>query len=443
MEKYIKAVEKNRQIIFDAHDFIWKHAETGYREWETAGYLEEQYEKLGCTLKKAGDIPGFYTDIDTGKPGPKILVLGELDSLICAEHPEANRKTGAVHSCGHSAQSAALLGIAAALKEPGMLDEMCGSIRLCAVPAEELIEIEYRNELKAKGTIKYLGGKSEFLYRGYFDGVDAAFMIHTTTGNKFMVQHDAVGCIAKRIVYKGVSAHAGGNPWDGKNALYAAMQGLGAINAVRETFKDTDMIRVHPIITCGGGAVNAVPDRVTAESYVRGKSFDAIKESNKKVNRALVGAALSLGANVDISDSPGYSPLVNDRNMCDVAYEAAKEVTDLPVENEYSISSGCTDMGDLSLIMPVVHAYVPGATGISHGCDYKIENVELACVTSAKWQLVMLLLLLSNNGERAKKIIEKFTPVFASKDEFFKYIEEFNCDGDRIEYTEDGAVVKL
>ncbi|MBQ1173651.1 MAG: hypothetical protein IIX58_00530, partial [Alistipes sp.] len=80
---------------------------------------------------------------------------------------ECDPETGAVHSCGHHAQCAALLGIAAALTEKGILDDLSGKIRLCAVPAEELLEIEFRSKLRAEGTIKYMGGKSEFLHPHY------------------------------------------------------------------------------------------------------------------------------------------------------------------------------------------------------------------------------------------------------------------------------------
>ncbi len=82
---------------------------------ETTKYLENEFEKLGYNLVKAGDIPGFYMVIDTGKEGPEVLILGELDSLICPEYPDTDKETGAVHCCGHSAQCAPLLGIAAAL----------------------------------------------------------------------------------------------------------------------------------------------------------------------------------------------------------------------------------------------------------------------------------------------------------------------------------------
>ena len=234
MEQIAAAVEKHSQLILDAERYIWKHPETGYKEFETNAYMAAQFEALGYELVKAEDITGFYTVLDTGKPGPEVLILAELDSIICPDHPESNPETGAVHSCGHNAQCAALVGIAAALKEPGILDKFCGRIRLCAVPAEELLEVEYRNELKKQGRIKYLGGKCEFLSRGYFDGVGIAFMVHT--GANFSVGKGSVGCMTKQIIYKGVASHAGAAPWNGRNALYAANCGLNAINAIRETF---------------------------------------------------------------------------------------------------------------------------------------------------------------------------------------------------------------
>lgn len=442
IQKIINAVEKNKELVHKAHEYIWANPETGYREWKTTEYLKSEYEKLGYDVKLAGDIPGFYTEIDTGKEGPKVLILGELDSLICPNHPESDPETGAVHCCGHSAQSAALLGIAAALKEPGILDDMCGKIMLCAVPAEELIEVGFRTELKNKGTIKYFGGKSEFLRRGYFDGVDIAFMVHTSS--ELASNLGSVGCMAKKISYKGVSAHAGGSPWNGVNALYAATIGLNAINSVRETFKEKDCIRVHPIITHGGEAVNAIPELVTMESYVRGMTFEAIADANKKVNRALCGGALSLGANVEIDDMPGYSPLVNDKNMIDLAQEMSKYAyPDMEFNRREKYSTGSTDMGDLSCIMPVVHPYAPGAKGTSHGDNYKVESVDLACVDCAKWQTLMLWKLLSDNASYAKKTIAEFTPRFNSKDEFLAYLDSIEGNGERITYAEGEAKVRL
>lgn len=442
VNKISMAVDKHRQLILDAERYIWKNPETGYKEVKTSKYLAEKFEALGYKLTYAEGITGFYTVIDTGREGPEVLILGELDSVICPAHPESDPVTGAVHSCGHNAQSAALLGIAAALTEEGILDSLCGRVRLCAVPAEELLEIEYRKKLREEGKIKYLGGKSEFLSRGYFDGVDLAFMVHTSSG--FATGSDHVGCIAKSIIYKGKAAHAGGNPAGGINALYAASCGLNAANALRETFRESDMIRFHPIITRGGDMVNAIPETVEIESYVRGRSFEAITRENKKINRALVGAALSIGANIEIIDMPGYSPLVNDKEMKKIAAEAMKLInpeTELPIDTSWS--TGSTDMGDLSCIMPVVHPYAGGGRGTGHGNDYYIVDPEAACVKNAKWQIVMLTLLLQNGGERAKKIVAEYKPQFPSAKDFLAYQDSLNDEGNRITYKDGEAVVRL
>ena len=442
MEKISNAVEKHRELILEAERFIWNHPETGYKEFETSKYLAEKFECLGYKLTYAEGITGFYTVIDTGREGPEVLILGELDSIICPSHPESNKETGAVHSCGHNAQCAALLGIAAALTEEGVLDDLCGRIRLCAVPAEELLEIEYRKQLRAEGKIKYLGGKSEFLSRGYFDGVDMAFMVHTARG--FGTGSDHVGCIAKSIIYKGKAAHAGGSPHNGINAIYAASCGLQAANALRETFREDDLIRFHPIVIRGGDMVNAIPEIAQIESYVRGKSFEAITRENKKINRALIGAALSIGANIEIVDMPGYSPLINDVEMKKVAKDAAKLVDPaLELPTVVPWSTGSTDMGDLCGIMPVVHPYAAGATGTSHGNDYYIVDPVAACVKNAKWQIAMLKLLLENGAERAKKIIADFKPQFASAKEFLAYQDSLNDEGDRITYTDGKAEIRL
>ena len=443
MKKIIDAVEKHRDLILSAERYIWQHPETGYKEFKTSAYMADGFRALGYDITEAEGITGFYTVIDTGREGPEVLVLGELDSIICPDHKDADPVTGAVHSCGHNAQCAALLGIAAALKEPGVLDGLSGRIRLCAVPAEELLEIGYRTELKKAGRIKYYGGKSEFLSRGYFDGVDLALMVHTAT--RFSVLGGSVGCIAKSIIYKGVAAHAGGDPENGVNALYAANCGLNAINALRETFTDSSHIRVHPIITHGGDMVNAIPASVTLESYVRGATVEAISKENKKVNRALCGAALSLGANVEIIDIPGYAPLRNDKGMIGIAADA---LAMLYPEVEFAsspdrISTGSTDMGDLSCIMPVVHPYCGGQTGQGHGKDYEIADPNAACVMSAAWQVGMLHLLLSDGAARARAILADFKPTFAGKAEFLAYQDAQNSSGDRINYTDVKAEVIL
>ena len=442
MEQLKQLTQKHAQRILDSFSYFWTHPETGYREWKTAGYLEQQFEQLGYSLTRAGDIPGFYTDVDTGRPGPMVAVMAELDGLLCPTHPDADPETGAVHCCGHGAQLASLLGVAAVLKEPGVLDDLCGRIRLMAVPAEELIETGYRTRLKEQGVIRYFGGKVEFLHRGYFDGVDMAFMIHTDIlpGRSGLIVGGGNGCIVKDIVFEGVAAHAGGSPHQGVNALYAANLAMNAINALRETFQDKDHIRVHPIVTAGGESVNAIPDRVCMEAYVRGANMDAMAEANHKVNRAIAASAAAIGAQVQLRDIPGYHPISYSQAMIPLMQKAMEQVLDSVICEPQTIRGGCSDVGDLSGIMPVLHPYISGATGKSHGNDYRITDPETACVASAQVQLCFLKLLLCDGGKEAKQVLAAYEPVYPSRQAYFDRMDKLSIRMPGVQYESDGTV---
>jgi len=440
--KYQTLVEKNREAILAAERYIWAHPETGFKEWETTRYLAEIFEQAGYELQMAGDIPGFYADLDTGRPGPKVLIMGELDALVTPSHGEA--VNGNAHACGHNAQCAGLVGVALALKEPGALDDLCGSFRLMAVPAEELIEVEFRDQLRQQGMIHYLGGKVEYLYRGYMDGCDFAILIHSNTMTDCILDcGDSNGCMAKDAVYTGVAAHAGGCPDQGVNALYAASMGLQAINALRETFRDNDHVRVHPILTAGGGAVNIIPAEARLSTFVRGASIETMVESNTKVNRALAAGALALGAKVTIHDRPGYSPFINDRGLMQVAEEVGVALFGRDQVN-FNRPWGCgsTDMGDLSCVMRTIQPSIAGASGHSHGDDYRISDPETACVQSAVVQLCLAAALLENDAERGKNVLAGPPLRFASKEDFFASIDRFMADRELVTYENGKAIVE-
>ena len=441
-DKHIENVNKHRQLILDAERYLWKNPETGYKEWKTHKYLAEQFEKLGYELTCAGDIPGFYTELDTGRPGPTVLLMGEMDSLVVGSHPECDPETKAVHACGHHAQVAGLLGAAAALKEPGALDGMCGKIRLMAVPAEELIEVEWREELRKQGKIRYMGGKQEFIARGYMDGIDFNMLIHLSANkqpNYMNIHVGQNGFVAKTFTFNGKSAHAA-SPSSGINALYAANSAMTAINGIRETFKERDFIRVHPIITQGGTVVNAIPETVKMETYVRGASVEAILRENAKVNRAVVAGALAIGANVTFCDRPGYLPCINDQGSVPTVMEAMKYV--VGEENAcYSDKwgAGSTDMGDMTALWPTAYMHCGGAIGSGHGNNYYVNDPESACVTPAKVLCVLTQILLENDAAKLKEIKANFKPVFANKEEYCATLDSLVMDGPAITYHEDGS----
>lgn len=441
MSERSNRVDHHRELLQNTLDFIWKHPETGYKEWQTHAHLAQAFRDLGYTLTEAGDVPGFYADLDTGRPGPCVLVMGELDALNMPNHPE--QVEGKAHACGHCAQATALLGIAAAFAEPGALDGLCGKIRLMAVPAEELIDIEYRDQLRKEGKIHYFGGKPEFLRRGLMDGVDMAVMIHTASmlpPHTGRINGGSNGMVAFTAAFHGVASHAGGAPQNGVNALYAATQALSAINALRETFVDDDHIRVHPIMPAGGAAVNIIPDTAVLESFVRGADMDAVIQVKKKVDRAIAGSAAAIGAGVTISTRPGYYVRKDEPGMDLVMKEAMEDILENVLYEPDSWGTGSTDMGDITAVMPALHPYISGASGHGHGNDYCISSFDTAVMDSAKVQVRFVELLLENDAARAKEILANFTPIFATKEDYFAAMDALTKDVDAVVYNEDGTV---
>lgn len=443
-EQIAKNVDLHRQMILDAERWLWAHPQTGFTEWEAHEYLKERFEAMGYELTLAGNIPGFYTDLETGKPGPKLCIMSELDALDIATHPES--VNGMAHSCGHHGQGAAMLGIAAALKEPGALDGMSGSIRLMVVPAEEMIQLEFREELRKKGEISYMGGKVEFMHRGFLDDVDLALMVHGGIDNSenpisFSCNMGSNGCMAKTFVYTGKAAHAGGAPHLGVNAQYAAMLGLQACNNLRETFRDQECIRFHPIMKGVNSAVNIIPDEMKMESYVRGKTMEAIKRENKKVNRALTGAALAMGAGLKLTDRPGYSPEYHDKAYMELVEQCCRDLvgTDQIRFNYEGWGTGSSDFGDVTCVMPGVQFNAVGATGTGHGIDYQVVNVERFCVNSAKAQLFVADALLCEDAAKAKEIVANYQAPYPSIQAYFEAVNQLILDKDAVVYDENGA----
>ena len=162
-------------------DRILRHPETGYKEFETAGVVDEWLTKLDIPHETGIALTGVKAVLDTGRPGPTVAIMGELDALPVPDHPHANPETGAAHACGHNNQIASMLGAAMGLTQSGAVDDLCGKLVFIAVPAEEYVEVGFRQSLRDRGAIEFLGGKPEFIRLGAFDDVDFAMMVHTTS----------------------------------------------------------------------------------------------------------------------------------------------------------------------------------------------------------------------------------------------------------------------
>ena len=411
--RIFEAIDRRADDIIGLGERIRRHPELGFKEVKTARLVEDTFGRLGLSAKSGLALTGVRAEASGKSAGPTFAVLGELDALVVAGHPEADPATGAAHACGHNAQIAGLLGAAMGLVEAKAFDHLAGRVVFFAVPAEEYGDIAWRIEQSRAGRLEFLGGKPELLRLGHFDDVDLAMMIHTTSRpeeGKAGVPESNNGCLVKTVRYVGKAAHAGGAPHAGINALYAAHIGLAAINAVRETFRDEDTIRVHPIITHGGSQVNVIPADVRIETYVRGRSVEAILAAAKKVDRAFRAGALALGAKVEIETLPGYMPMRCNAIMAEHFKQTMVAMVGEDAYRRIGHRTGSTDMGDLSQVMPVLHPYMGGARGTGHAADWEIVDKPLAYLGPAKALAAMVVDMLADGAAGAREVVGTSKP---------------------------------
>jgi len=409
-----RAVDAHGAEVEQLARAIFAQPELGFKEARTARRVHEWFDRLGLPHRDGVAVTGSVAVLGCGAPGPTVAILGELDSLLCWEHPDHDPETGAVHACGHNAQVAMMLGAGLALQEVAPF--LAGRVLLIAVPAEEYVELEQRLAMRDRGMLEFLGGKAEMVKLGVFDDVDVAMMVHATARAEdglLGVGGSNNGMVAKFVRFLGHTSHAGGAPERGVNALYAAHVALAGINALRETFPDDDHIRVHPIISRGGDVVNAIPADVRLELFCRGATVAAIERTHLKVDRALKAGALALGAAVEITTLPGYLPLNHDRSLTQLFKSNAVTLVGPESVRERGHGGGSTDMGDISHILPSVHPYAGGAAGAGHGADYRIVDYTQAVLNPAKALAMTTIDLLRDGGREAARVKAEFVPAMA------------------------------
>ena len=400
-------IDRRGEELVGVAKTILANPEPGFREEKTSRLVAEKFREFDIPFQDRIGITGLKGMLEGDGPGPTIAVMGELDSLKVLGHPHTDPDTGAAHACGHHCQIGMMLGVAVALQAAGVMENLAGRVALIAVPAEEYIEIEFRDELRKQGKLEFLGGKPEFIRLGALDDVDLAMMTHTSSNRdegKIAIGGTNNGIVAKRIQFNGRASHAGGAPHAGVNALNAAMIALGAIHAQRETYRDYDTIRIHPIITRGGASVNSVPADVRMETFVRGRSVEAFLSASEKVDRALRAGAMAVGGSVDITTLPGYMPIRNEEAMLSLYRANAAGLVGEENIVRLRHRTGSTDMGDVSQLMPVIHPYVVAASGNGHGDDYVVQDYELGVLAGAKAMAMTVIDLLSDGGRRANEI---------------------------------------
>lgn len=415
-------IDRDQVKIIASGEKLLRMPELSYKENRTAGFAVEHLEGLGLKVKKGLAITGFRADAATGRPGPTLGILGELDGLIVPNHAFADPATHAAHACGHHAAFNAMLHAAAYLTAPEILQHLSGTLAFVGTPSEECQDQPYIASLVRQGKLEFFGGKSQMIAEGVFDDIDLAMMLHAGSAN--FTPSGFNGFVMKRLIFKGRSAHAGACPERGINAISMMRCAMAMIDAQRDTFRDEDHVRIHGYIPEGGEAVNVVPDNTVFTLQVRAGSPEAIEDASAKVDRCVRAAAVAFGGESEVQNIFGFMPLVPYSDFDALHEENVRLVApDAPFSRGiYRPSS--TDMGDVSMIRPSLHAYFRGFEGSAHTDTFLAADKKAAYVDSVKYLVLNAIDLLYGDAEKGLRIASLPTPM--SKQEYIKAMHSFS-----------------
>lgn len=328
-KRALAAIDQRRGALIALSLAIHRTPELGYQEREASLRLTEFLEGDGFTVARAyRGVETAYRGDATGKTeGARVAILAEYDALADLGH-----------GCGHNL--IAMIGTAAAVAVREVIDELPGSIAAIGTPAEE-------------GG----GGKVALIRAGGFDDVDAAMMIHPTSGRSLAGRHSLA---SNRVVveYFGRSAHAASQPDQGVNALDAMIQLFNGINAMRQQLRPD--ARVHGIIAKGGSAANVIPDHTVGRFSVRALDRRYQQEVLRRFIACAEGAATATGATVKvgIDENAGYENMVFSSPMAarwtDHMRSLGMQVFDVRDDERV----GSTDMGNVMQVLPGIHPYI-------------------------------------------------------------------------------------
>lgn len=347
MEILNKLENKFSEIFGDLkelNEYIYKNPELGRKEFKACEAHKNLLKKYGFEIEEnyIGIPTAYLAKYSSGKKGIKIGYLAEYDAL-----PEIG------HGCGHNILGTTSIGAGILLKE--YIDEFGGEVLIFGTPAEETF-----------------GAKVDMAEAGCFDDIDVAMISHPTGKN-----HEKSGTSqameALQFTFRGKTAHAAGDPYNGINALDGVIQFFNSVNALRQQTKTS--ARIHGIISNGGEAANIIPDLAVANFYVREATTKEMLKLSERVKNCAKGAALATGTSLEIENYEyTFKHLVTNEKLSSIYTKnlELQGIKDIPMSDP----TGSSDCGDVSHHCPTIHTYFP----ISK-CELTGHSLEFAKAT--------------------------------------------------------------
>jgi hippurate hydrolase len=323
---------------------LHRHPELGLDLPRTQATVLDALDGLGLELTVGERLSSVVADLEGGRPGPTILLRGDMDALPMPEDTGldfASTVDNTMHACGHDAHTAMLVGAARLLA--ARREELAGRVRFMFQPGEE-------------GS----GGAAIMIDDGVLDGVDGAFAIHVAPNvpagivawkpGAAMASADEI-----EIVVTGRGGHASTPQWAADPVPATCELVLALQSMITRTVDVFDPAVLTVAQVTAGTTHNVIPETARLYGTLRAVSERTRHAVWERIRTVADGVAAAHGCTAQVDIVKGYPVTTNDATFA--AFAAGVVDERLGMGRSYQMPSPVMGAEDFSYVLQKV----PGA----------------------------------------------------------------------------------
>jgi amidohydrolase len=340
---------------------IHREPELGLDLPRTQSKITEALTGLGLDISLGDSLTSVTADLDSGKPGPTILLRGDMDALPMQEDRVSDYKSihdGRMHACGHDAHVSMLVGAARLLSQ--QKSEFTGKIRFMFQPGEE-----------GQHGARYM------IDEGVLDGVDKAYALHIisnmpsgmifTRGGPLMASADRF-----EIEIKGRGGHAS-MPHETIDPIPCAAATITGLHTMVGRSVDASHSAVITVAHMKSGSTNnVIPETAWMEGTIRTLNEGIREKIHADIHRVAAGTAAAHGCTCTSEVVPGYPVTINHVQEAAFTGEVAQQL--LGADQYVEMPTAIMGAEDFSYVLQ----NVPGAMAFLGACPEDIALSEAA-----------------------------------------------------------------
>jgi amidohydrolase len=357
LTKLDETIAAEREKLIELSKSIFDRPELGLEEYYASEVMCQYLESEGFNVTRGvgGLDTAYVASYEEGTGGYHVAYCAEYDAL-----PEIG------HACGHNLIGVASIAAGVALAECLKGNKRPFKVSIIGTPDEE-------------GT----GGKVDLIHAGVFNDVNIAMMFHP--GYSTIIHVESLAFHSYEFIFKGKTAHAASEPWEGRNALDGVIQMFNGVNALRQQVKSD--VRIHGIIKEGGLVTNIIPERAVAEFCVRSIDNEYLNELAEKLIQCAKGAALMSGTELEVLKVGHFYEAMRSNTALEQVYRQCLDEVGYIDRSRHKEGMGSIDMGNVSNVVPSIHPVLSLTDRLVPG--HTVEFAEM-CNTDHAYETMLL-----------------------------------------------------